>query len=266
MVKSESMSDTRKKLQDILGLTDTEAAIYVAALSYPSVGISDVVKLTGIKRTTVYHALDTLAYKGLAAQKYTAGRAVFSMIPPHSLRHALAAQKSKIEEQEDELKKIVPELELIRKDQLFSTQVQHFQGVAGVKAVYEELLYCKSHKYDAISPMASFLSQYGEDFHRYVNIKKSERAISSRVLWEQVKVNKPRSAYSKQKRREVRLMPSSMWGRFRAKIFIFDNKVALIMPAHDAGAVLITSEELHAVFQVLFDTIWGISEPVKLHE
>lgn len=258
------MNELTQKLEIVLGLTSTEAIIYLACLPHSAVGVSDVVKLTNIKRTTIYHALDTLTYKGLAAKKGTAGRAVFSMLAPHSLQHTLAAEKNKIEKQEAELEEIIPELNLLKKDKLYSTQVQHFQGVAGVKAVYEELLYCKARKWDSISPLSSFLAQYGEEFHKYVNIKKDSRNISSRVLWEQAKVDKPRSAFSKKKKREVRVMPKNMQGRFRSKIFIFDNKVALINSAHDAGAVLITSEELHAAFQAIFDTIWEISKPVKM--
>lgn len=259
------MQEIIKKLELVLGLTTTEASIYLAALPLSSVGVSDVVKLTDIKRTTVYHALDTLVYKGLAAKKHTTGKVLFSMIAPHSLQHSLSAQKIKIEEQEEELKKIIPELNLIKKDQLFSTQVQHFQGVAGVKAVYEEILNCKSHKWDTISPLPTFLGLYGEDFHKYVNIKRVERNISSRVLWEQVKADRPRSAYSKYKKREVRVMPLNMQGRFRSKIFIFDNsKIALITPVEDAGAILITSKELCITFQAVFDTIWEISKPLKI--
>lgn len=258
------MADLEQKIQSLLDLTDTEAAIYMAALSYPSVGVSEIVKLTNVKRTTAYHALDSLMSKGLMAKKGTGTRMVFSTLSPHTIEQAFEQQKASIEKQEKQLKELLPELAMLQKGPLFSTQVQHFQGIAGVKAVHEELLYCKSRHWDSISPTTSFLSQYGEDFHAYMNKKRIQRGITSRVLWEQAKVNKQRSPYAKLKKRDVRLMPENMQGRFKSKIIIFDNKIALITPAKDAGAVLITSEELHAAFQALFETIWEVSKPVKI--
>ncbi len=257
------MRTLEDKIKSILGLTDTETAIYLAALSYPSVGVSEIVKLTSVKLTTAYHALDSLVHKGLMAKKGTGSRMVFSVLNPHSLKQALEYKKADIEEQQEQLTKLVPELEMLQKGPIFSTQVQHFQGVAGVKAVYEELLNCKAGEWQSISPLATFLGQYGEQLHKYVNIQKDARGIKSRVLWEQVKADKPRSAHAKKKRREVRVMPPVMQGKFRSKIFIFDNKIAMITPPSDPGAILITSKELHAVFKAMFESIWQISTPIK---
>ncbi len=258
------MLELAKKLQTVLGLTPTEVTIYVAALPHLSLGVQDVVTLTGIKRTTVYHALDTLTYKGFATKKQQHNRTVFSMVSPQFLQHALRSEQQKIEEQQLELQTLVPELENLKKNQLVTTQVQHFHGVAGVKAVYEEALYCASRHWDTITPTTSFLAQYGEDFHRYVNQTKAKRQLHTRALWEEVKKNKPRSQYGEPGTRAVRLMPASMQGRFHSKIIIFDTKIALITPAADAGAVLIHSAELHAAFQALFDTLWEIARPVEL--
>ncbi len=254
------MLDTHTQLQLTLGLTATEATIYVAALPYPTVGVNDVVKLTGIKRTTVYHAIDTLLSKGLANKKIAGGKLAFGMISPQFLQHGLSAQIKQIEAKKNDLEKILPDLKLLQKSPVFSTQVQHFEGIAGVKAVYEEALYCRSRHWESITPTVSFLEQYGKNFHDYVAAKKRERHLHDRALWEEVKKNKKRVAAESPGTREVRVMPKSMQGQFRSKTILFDKQVALIMPASDAGAVLIKSEELYLVFHTIFATIWEISE------
>lgn len=257
------MANLAAKLQNSLGLTATEAAIYLAALPHQAVGIAEVVKLTHVKRTTVYHALDTLAYKGLAAKKNTGRRAVFSMLPPRSLQHALVAEKQKIERQQDELRDLVPELELLQKDQLFNTQVTQYQGVAGVKAVYEEALYSKAREWSTITPVRCFVDNIGDEYNRYVKEKRKSRGIKTRALWEEARHKEPKTDYSKSGLRQVRFMPPSMRGHFRSKIIIFDNKVALINPAPNAGAILITSEDIAASFRALFETIWNISKRLR---
>ena len=258
------MLDLEGKIKSVLGITNTEAVIYMAALSYPAVGVSEIVKLTNIKRTTAYHALDSLINKGLIAKRGTGTRMVFSTLPPQSLQQALEHKKADIGKQEAQLKKLIPELNLLQKEPLFSTQVQHFQGIAGVKAVYEELLYCKAHHWDTVSPLTTFLRQYGEQFYWYASAKRESRGITVRALWEQVKVDKVKTTHAKQKYREVRVMPHNMQGQFRSKVFIFDDKVALITPPDDPGAILITSKEIYTTFKAMFESIWDISKPVKL--
>lgn len=260
------MQDIDKKLQHTLGLTDTEALLYVACLPHESVGVADAVKLTGIKRTTIYHALDTLVYKGFATKKGAAGKVVFSMVAPRSLQHALIAQKFKIEKQQTDLQKLIPSLEILKKGPLSATQVEHFQGLNGVKAVYEEALYCKSRHWDTITPTHIFLRQFGEDFRKYVMNTREKRKISARSLWEQSRLarytaeKKPINSHN----REMRIMPPEMQNRFLSKIILFDKKIALITPASDAGAVLISSPELHAAFMAMFETIWTMSKPIKV--
>lgn len=260
------MQDIDKKLQHTLGLTDTEALLYVACLPHSSVGVADAVKLTGIKRTTIYHALDTLVYKGFAAKKGAGGKVVFSMIAPRSLQHALIAQKFKIEKQQEDLQKLIPSLEILKKGQLSSTQVEHFQGLSGIKAVYEEALYCKSRHWDTFTPATVFLRQYGQEFRKYVMDMREKRKISARALWEEsrleryVNEKKPVNGFN----REARIMPNEMQNRFLSKIILFDKKIALITPSTDAGAVLISSNELHAAFMAMFETIWAMSKPIKL--
>ncbi len=258
------MNTTEKKLQSALGLTDTESSIYLACLPYPAVGAAEAVRFTGMKRTTVYHALDALVAKGLAAKKQMRGKVVFSMLSPASLKHALVSEKQKIERQEVELSELVPILEGVKKDKIGVTQVEYYEGEAGVKAVYEEALNCKSSHWDTITPMQCFIEAYGEEFKLYVRNTRRERNIRSRALWEDIKRSKPKEKQTLSGRRDVRYLPKSMQGKFTSKIILFDNRVALIMPAQKSGAVLIRSDELHAAFQAVFDTIWGISEPLKV--
>jgi len=257
------MNDLKTQLKNTLDLTETEVELYLAALPYPSIGINDLVKLTNIKRTTIYHAVDTLVYKGLASKKISQSKAVFTMISPQFLQHGLEAQKKQIEDKQQDLQKLLPELKLLTKDPIYSTQVQHYQGISGVKAVYEEFLYCKSRRIDTITPLESFLDQYGKNFHDYVSTKKKERGIYTRALWEDVKVNKRKNTENKSGNREVRVMPKKMQGKFRSKIVLFDKRVALLTPADDPGAILISSSEIYSIFQTLFDTIWEISKPKK---
>lgn len=256
------MEDITKKLQSVLGLTDTEATIYAATLPYQAVGVNELAARTGIKRTTIYYAAGSLVFKGFMAHKTIKGKTVFSAISPEFLQRSLETQKEQIENQEKDLMKLVPELRLLKKSPLFTTEVKQFQGVDGVKAVYEEALYNQTRSWDAISPSMAFTEQYGQDFWEYVLQKRKERGIKTRTLWE-VKKKIANHPLAHGLKREQRLMPHSMHGTFQSNVLIFDTHVALVTPASNPGAILIQSEELHNVFRSLFNTIWNISIPIQ---
>src|SRR3989339_80013 len=60
-----------------IGLTDTETNIYLTGLQYSSIGVNRLEKETKIKRTTIYHAINTLSKKGLVSKKDTGAKLVF---------------------------------------------------------------------------------------------------------------------------------------------------------------------------------------------
>ena len=260
------METVEKRLSAALGLTETETSIYLACLPYNDVGVQQIVTLTSIKRTTVYHAMDTLVYKGLASKKMKGNKAVFSMLAPHLLSHTLSAQEEKIKKQKQQLKDVVPELKLLKKDTVYNTRVDYYEGVSGVKAIYEEALYCRSRTWYSINPMGSFLTQYGKDFHMYVSATKTKRKLMNYALWEQKKADKERDPNYKPGSREVRVMPKTMQGRFTSKIILFDKKVAIANSAHDPGGVIISSEDVFNAFKATFDTVWEISEPFMVQK
>jgi len=252
-----------KKLQSILNLNDTETSIYLAVLPYEHIGANEIANLTGIKRTTVYHATDSLVFQGFMAKKKISGKTVFSTISPQHLQRALLTKKIEIQNQQKQLEELLPELKLIQKGPLFTTNIHHYQGVAGVKAAYEEMLYCKSRHWDQISPTAAFAEQYSTEFHHYVLEKRHERGISTRTLWDTVK-KYARLPVALKLKRQLRLMPKDMRGRFKSKIILFDKKVALVTPVTDPGVIIIDSPEIHSVFLTLFDAVWEISKPINI--
>ncbi|MBI2030539.1 hypothetical protein HYT05_02870 [Candidatus Kaiserbacteria bacterium] len=62
------------------------------------------------------------------------------------------------------------------------------------------------------------------------------------------------------KERNPRLMPAVMHGTFRSMMILFDDKVAIFSSYEKLSAILITSQELHAMFLAMYEGLWGCSE------
>lgn len=256
------MSDYISQLQK-LGLTDTESSIYIAGLSSPRSTASSLSKVTGIKRPTVYHALETLAVKGLVAKTGTQGRNTFHMTDPERLHRLLDQQIEQLHLEKRSLETLIPLLS--QKRALVSdTQVIQYEGIDGIKMVVEEALYCKSRRWDIIAPPKNFFSEFDKDYASYFVSSRTSRGIRARTLWER-KDHFPKKLTQKVlDERNPRYMPPALYGKFTSVLILFDSNVAIINSLGSKSAILINSKEVHDLISVLFEGVWLSSEPVTL--
>ncbi len=247
-------------LLSALGLTKTEATIYRAGLTRSPASATELSRKTGIKRPTVYHALETLMAKGLVAKKGSGARLAFSMTPPTSLQSLIDRQIDKLEQQKSSIAALVP---LLKKTAAPATvDVAHFEGLEGVKMVVEEALYCRSRRWDIVAPKENFFATFDRAYAKYFLQSRTHRGIIARSLWEK---GLPRHVLSDEELRirNPRWLPDSAKGTFTSLIILFDDKVAIISSSEVLSAILIRSEEIHATFTAIFEMLWTSAKPYR---
>ena len=116
-----------------LGLDDKEAKVYLAGLELGEANIQRIVKKSGIKRTTVYHALDSLKEKGLFSVVVRKGRKKYIAEDPRKL-------KNKIESQKETLEEIMPNLLSLANFIDKKPEIKYYEGEAGIKEIYKDSL------------------------------------------------------------------------------------------------------------------------------
>ena len=249
-----------KDLLKKLGLTSTEIAIYLIGLEYPLLSVTDITKRTRVKRTTVYHALETLMAKGLVSKKVVSGRQVFAMVDPEKIEHLIDIKIDILKRQKDVLlNEIVPLYQFREKSITGGIRVEHYEGIEGIKQVIEEALYCKSRHWDVIAPPHNFFSDIDPEYAQYYLETRKRHGITARTLWEyDPKRSKPDPVVTHS--RNPRYLPEAMYGKFNSIITIFDDKVAFIFPMQELSAVLITSQEFHDTMAALFEGLWVASK------
>lgn len=244
-----------------LGLTRTESALYLSGLKEGPLTAQQLANVTGIKRPTVYHALSTLSAKGLLTERKSGNKTLVAMTSPEHLRNYIARQKEQIDEQARSLESLIPLLvQQAKSGQKDDVQLVHYHGIEGMKLVMDVAFYCKSKRWDVLAPYANFLREYDRAYaDRYLRARKFH-GITSRTLWEN-NMRPSRDLTDEEKHeRNPRLMPPALWGKFKSMMIIFDDKVAIFSSYEKLSAVLITSNDLHAMFQAMFDGLWEVSE------
>ena len=178
------MNDSEESLVNV-GLTSTEAKIYLAGLVSDSLTIQELGQKTKIKRPTIYHAIGTLTEKGLVAEKKIGNKSHFSMAAPENIRGLVELQKETIEKRAKKLDDLIPLLVQQKKiNNKDGVSVVQYSGIEGMKMVMDIAFYCKSRRWDIIAPYKNFLREYDKDYaQRYLNARKYH-GITSRTLWE----------------------------------------------------------------------------------
>src|SRR5438552_2037104 len=119
-------------IQD-LGLSENEAKVYLAALA---LGPSTVLKISreaGIKRTTTYAVLETLKARSLIIVEIRGFKSLYVAEGPEKLEQMLELKKERFKE-------ILPELKALAELKGGESFIKYYEGVAGVKTVYDHIL------------------------------------------------------------------------------------------------------------------------------
>lgn len=252
--------ETLEKVLTELGLTLTETRIYLEGIRHASQGAAELARATRIKRPTVYHAIATLMDKGLVAEKKVGGKLQFIMAPLEQTKKLAQRERDTLTKKESELERLIP----MFANQLTASgnkpfEVVQYQGIDGVKTVYDIALYAKRPHWDVIAPIDNFLRGAGKEYAEYYLRSRKQHHIVSRTLWETKQRDKKLSK-DELRERNPRLMPQSMQGKFTSMIILFDDKVAIIGPWERKTAMLIVSEEVSQMFQAMFEAIWNVSQ------
>jgi sugar-specific transcriptional regulator TrmB len=252
------MEDLKKQLKS-LGLSSTEASIYLAGVGNLPLGVAELNKVTNIKRPTIYHALYGLMEKGLVARSGTEARMKFNFAPPQQLEHVIYSQIQQLKKKTSLVQELIKNLQPPASEQ---TVVGHYEGIEGVKTVIDEALYCKSHQWDILAPVKNFFSEYDKQYAEYFMTTRQRHKITARSLWE-AKIGSSELTAADIAARQPRYLPKVMHGKFDAVVILFDDKVAIISSLKELSAILITSQEIHKLFSAMFEGLWATSVPVK---
>jgi sugar-specific transcriptional regulator TrmB len=130
------MQSTEEKLKQA-GLAGNEAKVYLGLLRRGSINGSELAKKVGLDRTLTYQVLNNLVEKGLVNHIIKEHKKYFSATNPENLL-------SPIKEQEEFVKNLIPELQKVETLKEVEQYVEVYEGKAGLKVLYEEVLASKN--------------------------------------------------------------------------------------------------------------------------
>lgn len=123
------MKSISEELQSV-GLEEKEAAVYAATLELGPTTALAIARHTGIKRPTVYYALDVLKKKGLILVEMRGLKQRFTAASPDQFDAMIDDQKRKFAA-------LLPRLSALYHERGDESLVKHFEGVRGAVGMHE---------------------------------------------------------------------------------------------------------------------------------
>ncbi len=234
-----------------IGLQETEARFYLAALELGQASVRDIAKQADISRTNAYDVFARLLDQGLVTQIASpSGKTMVAAEPPEHLL-------SLFEERRRRLKSAMPELQSLHNNSTAKPRVRFYEGVDGIKTVLNETLTCRSKMLRGILSMRDLFQATGQAWMEDLVQRRILAGVRLRVVRSPITDLNELWPASTDDLRELRFCPDAYV--FSMTTYIYDEKVALISSSRENFALTIESAEFAAMQGHLFEALWALS-------
>lgn len=200
-----------------VGLSKTEAGVYMDLLEYGTQTISEISRTSKLHRPAIYRALPHLKEKGLVSERRIGKLIHYAAEPPERLRTLLHSLH-------DELDTVIPKLTQLQDNK--TPVVRRLDGKAGIHAVYEDILRTLKK---------------GETFYRYssegveelksVGLPKDYETERDKLQLERLVITNPEFIASREPSLEetLQVVPEEYLPfNYGVSQFIYGNKIAYV--------------------------------------
>jgi sugar-specific transcriptional regulator TrmB len=238
--------DMDENLLPLLGMTSMQAKVYLAALELGEASMQNLASKSGVNRSTIYTFIDELRERGYINEIKRGKRHVFSAVNPERL---VEMQKARL----GGLERILPDLLAINNRSAKKPRVTFYEGVAGLKEVYSDMLRAKQ-KIIAYEDLSSLQENLPKDLFDWFPAERAKRDIEIHTISRDTPFAR---GFSKDNTRFLRKTKFLKSEEFGTDINIYGNKVALIsLGAKPPFCVVIEDASLASTMQIAWTGLW----------
>jgi len=247
------MASLKQSLINI-GLSEKEAAVYLALLECGSCTVLEIAGHSGINRPTTYMQIEALKKKGLVTTQKRGAKQLFVAETPEQFISHLEKEKQRHEQKKTELNKILPELKTLFNLGEEKPLVRFFEGKEGLRKMQEEFLKCKSkliYGFFSLDAVESVLPDIGKNY----TPRRMQKRIKTKSIYTSARGPVLKGEDKKLLRQTKFIKPEKF--PFTSDITIFDNKVAITSLKGKIAGTIIEHKEIANSFRVLFELLWN---------
>ena len=230
------MATNWKSLLKSLGLSESEAAIYVASLELGPASVQDLAKKAHVSRVTTYAVIESLTARSLMSSVEKGKKHLFSAESPERLVSVIQTRVKEMETTLHEVQDSIHELKLMQRGE--KPVVRMFEGEEAIKAIYEDIIETRP-----------------ADAHEFGNLDEIRKYVPSDAVGKQLQAGLKRA------KRQAMYVAKGRQGREA------DNEEVRYVSQDDIHAVsslrgkmvsvLIESQDIADTLKALFQLAWS---------
>ncbi|MBU1198527.1 MAG: hypothetical protein KKF46_06015 [Nanoarchaeota archaeon] len=247
------------KILEEIGLTKTEIKIYLALLKLGQTTTTSIVREAKIHASKVYEFLDKLIQKGLVSYVIKSNKKCFTAAEPENLKEFLREKEKKIKEQEQEVNQLMPFLNAIRKENENAIKSEVYEGLRGLKSIYEKILITlKKGETQYIIGAPKIANELLEGFVLDWHKKRIKKGIQCKYIYDS-NVRKYGKVREAMKLTEIRYLPNNITSPIWIEVF---GEYVMLghIKKHNAILFLIQDKEIAKGYLDYFQLLWKTSK------
>lgn len=250
-----SLNEIRTHLQKSFLLNEKEVLVYQSCLEQGFLSPSQIARLTGIKRTTIYLVLEELKHKGLLVERIKGKRKVIGVAPPETLRRLVEREEEKVKHKSHAIENIIPLLENIQKTPGSETEIEILEGKTGAISLIENIIQAKEDIYwlGSLDTMLKIVDE--EKFFKLITWRRMDQkttayAITDRSILKNKKLGEKMGNF-----RQYRFLEKPF--EIPTIVILFGPNIALVKgDVKKTKIVLIRDKTIHTIIKFMFDSMW----------
>lgn len=245
--------DTIKDSLLLLGCSDKEIRLYLAAYKTGTAPLTDHIRRAKMQRSTAYLIAQQLVDKGLLEHDHRNYKQHYTAASPQTLIRMVEAKKRRLGRSSIALQEKLADLQEQYGSYDTVPQVTTFQGKSGLVSVWNDILSTKSEiqlwTNQTVERQLFETKQHGQ-FIR----ERLRKQIPIRVLAVDNPDGRQLLDDDAKRIRQTKILDKSV--HFTAETYLYDNKVAIIDFTTDIVGIIIENKQIHTAQRAMFELAW----------
>ncbi len=246
-------------LLEQLGLKHQQAKIYLCSLEIGAQPASVIANKTGLKRSNTYILLAQMKDAGYIQEFVKDGVRHFVSCSPVTLLSMLTNRAQEIDARKEKLIRMLPMLDTIRNPLTTQPKVRFYQGVEGLKEVYNDTI---REPLDAIYAVCDwehlFPVEHSEELHEWMWKYADRRAAKNIQFLAIGNKSKESDIAFKRGRKQKRKIKMLNGVYLPVEIMVYGGKVALMSTKDDMVGVIIEDAAIADTLRNFHKAIWPL--------
>ncbi|MDQ5952548.1 MAG: HTH-type transcriptional regulator, sugar sensing transcriptional regulator [Patescibacteria group bacterium] len=246
-----------KQILTKLGLTESEAKVYLSMLKLGEHGVQQIARESKISRTAAYEIVSALQKKGLVSEITRGKKNVFAAEDPEKLEAYFEQRIKDIHTELDTLRRVTPELRVMQGGG-DKSRVRFFTGEEGLKALYRDV--------ELVAPRELLEISNIDAVYQFLDAKLLDSARQV-INYDRTRVKMLHRGEPRKHSKGVQLRRiGADAGEYQGDIWIYANRIAYINFVTRLEVVIVDNQIFSDTMRALFMTAWNQSKDTILGE